>query len=56
VVERRSVAVGRLTRSERFGDGLEILTGLVEGEMVVTAGVSKITGGQQVSLLAEGNG
>ena len=41
VIERRPVTIGDLTES-----GIEILTGLKEGERVVTAGVSKIKDGQ----------
>ena len=43
---RRSVSVGDLTES-----GLEILTGLADGERVVTAGVTRIYDGQRVRLL-----
>ena len=43
---RTSVTVGELTT-----DGLEILSGLQEGDLVVTAGVSRLTNGQRVKLL-----
>lgn len=43
--KRVPVEVGELT-----SDGLEILSGLSEGELVVTAGVSKIKDGQRVRL------
>ena len=46
ITRRRPVTVGELT-----ADGLEIFDGLVEGELVVTAGVSKIIDGQKVRLL-----
>jgi RND family efflux transporter MFP subunit len=46
IARRRSVRVGELT-----SDGLQILEGLQEGELVVTAGVSHISDGQQVKLL-----
>ena len=45
VVERRSVKVGELV-----SDGLEIFDGLSDGELVVVAGVARITDGQQVLL------
>ncbi len=44
---RVSVETGELT-----SDGLEILSGLTDGDIVVTAGVSRITDGQTVRLLA----
>jgi multidrug efflux system membrane fusion protein len=43
---RVAVTVGELT-----SEGMEILTGLVEGDLVVTAGVSRIADGQRVRLL-----
>jgi RND family efflux transporter MFP subunit len=43
---RRVVKVGDLT-----GGGLEILEGLEEGELLITAGVSRIEDGMQVRLL-----
>jgi RND family efflux transporter MFP subunit len=48
---RRNVMVGDLT-----GDGLEILEGLEEGELLITAGVSRIEDGMQVRLLGENRG
>lgn len=47
VVRRTTVEVGELTR-----DGLEVLSGLSEGQRVVTAGVRRLTDGQRVKLLA----
>jgi RND family efflux transporter MFP subunit len=43
IVERRPVEVGTLGT-----EGLEILNGLEEGEILVTAGVSKLEGGMRV--------
>lgn len=45
VVHRRAVTVGELT-----ADGLEILSGLSDGDRVVTAGVTQIQDGIQVRL------
>jgi RND family efflux transporter MFP subunit len=45
-VERRTVTVGRLTR-----DGFEVLSGLEDGQLVVTAGLSKLRDGMKVRLL-----
>lgn len=45
IVHRRSVTVGELT-----GDGLEILSGLSDGDRVVTAGVSRIQDGLRVRI------
>ena len=47
-VHRREVSVGELV-----SEGLEITAGLQDGDLVVTAGVSQITEGQQVKLLPE---
>jgi RND family efflux transporter MFP subunit len=44
-VRRKEVRVGDLT-----GDGLEILEGLAEGELLITAGISQIEDGMQVRL------
>jgi RND family efflux transporter MFP subunit len=44
-VHRRDVEVGRIS-----SDGLEILSGLSEGDLVVTAGVSRLTDGEEVLL------
>jgi multidrug efflux system membrane fusion protein len=46
-IQRRTVTIGELT-----SDGLEVLTGLREGELVVTAGLNRIKEGQQVRILA----
>jgi RND family efflux transporter MFP subunit len=46
VVRRRSVRIGELVT-----EGLEILEGLRDGDLVVTAGVSRIEEGQTVKLL-----
>ena len=43
---RRAVAVGEIT-----SEGLEIVEGLSGGELVVTAGLTRITAGQEVRLL-----
>lgn len=51
IVRRRSVQVGTLSEA-----GLEILDGLVEGDRVVTAGISRITDGQRVKLDPEESG
>ena len=45
-VHKRIVNVGELT-----GEGFEITNGLEDGEMVVTAGISKLTDGMTVKLL-----
>ncbi len=47
-VRRRSVEVGEPTHG-----GLSVLDGLVEGELVVTAGVRRIENGMQVKLLTD---
>ncbi len=44
--ERRSVEIGSLTP-----DGLEIITGITDGEYVATAGLKTLVTGQQVRLL-----
>lgn len=46
VARRREVTVGQLT-----SEGLEIMRGVEEGELVITAGVSRIVDGQKVKLL-----
>jgi RND family efflux transporter MFP subunit len=46
VVKRIPVEIGELTHA-----GLEILSGLAEGQEVVTAGVRRLTDGQRVRLL-----
>jgi RND family efflux transporter MFP subunit len=45
VVQRRAVTVGELT-----GEGLEILSGLENGELVVTAGVRRLSDGERVEV------
>lgn len=45
-VERREVKVGQLTDS-----GIEIFSGIKDGDLVITAGISKIIEGQKVKLL-----
>ncbi len=45
-VSRRNVKVGDLT-----GDGLEILEGLEEGRLLITAGISRVEDGMQVRLI-----
>jgi RND family efflux transporter MFP subunit len=45
-VHKRTVTVGEFT-----GNGFEILDGLEDGEMVVTAGISKLSEGLKVKLL-----
>ena len=46
VVRRREVAIGELT-----SEGLEILKGVQDGDLVVTAGVTRLVDGQKVKLL-----
>lgn len=45
IVKRVNVEIGEL-----LNDGLEVFSGLVDGDLVVTAGVSKIQDGQKVKL------
>jgi RND family efflux transporter MFP subunit len=45
VVRRKAVEVGDLT-----GDGLEVYSGLEDGDLVVTAGVNRLTDGDRVRL------
>ena len=45
VVRRRTVSVGELT-----ADGIEILSGLATGETIVTAGVRRLSDGEQVKV------
>ncbi len=49
MIHRKPVEVGDLT-----GEGLEVLDGLVDGDRVVTAGVSQIHEGLEVRLSSEG--
>lgn len=51
VARRRSVVIGDATRG-----GIEIVEGLSDGDLVVTAGVRRIRDGQRVRLLHEGEG
>ena len=46
VVSRKTVTVGELT-----SDGLEITDGLENGDLIVTAGISKLMDGMKVKLL-----
>jgi len=46
VVRKTAVTIGEIS-----GEGLEVLEGLSDGDLVVTAGVSKIVNGQKVKLL-----
>jgi len=46
IVIKRSVEVGIM-----IDDNFEITEGLVDGELVVTAGISKLSEGMQVKLL-----
>jgi multidrug efflux system membrane fusion protein len=46
IIERRNVTIGDLT-----ADGLEIFQGLLDGDRLVTAGVSRIKNGQKVKIL-----
>ena len=50
-VRRQPVEVGALTE-----EGLEVLSGVEEGDLVVTAGVSRIVDGQEVRVPREGQG
>ncbi|MCP5117017.1 MAG: efflux RND transporter periplasmic adaptor subunit, partial [bacterium] len=47
-VHRQPVSVGELV-----SEGLEIVEGLEDGDLVVTAGVTQIAEGRQVKLLPE---
>jgi RND family efflux transporter MFP subunit len=48
LIRKQSVTVGSLT-----AQGLEVLSGLSDGKVVVTAGISKIKDGQKVKLMAK---
>ena len=50
-VRRRSVQIGEVVR-----EGIEILDGLQDGELIVTAGVSKIQDGETVRVREEDRG
>ena len=45
IARRRTVTVGELV-----DEGLEVFDGLIEGDLLITAGTSKIRDGQQVRL------
>jgi multidrug efflux pump subunit AcrA (membrane-fusion protein) len=47
-IARKDVETGDIT-----SEGLEILSGLSDGDMVVTAGISRIKPGQKVKLPAQ---
>lgn len=49
-VQKRNVSIGDLVTASDFGQGLEILSGLRAGDLVVTAGVSQIDDGAEVRL------
>ncbi len=51
ITHKKNVVVGELT-----SDGLEILSGIIDGDLVVTAGISKISDGQTVKLMAAKEG
>ncbi|UCF06610.1 MAG: efflux RND transporter periplasmic adaptor subunit [bacterium] len=44
-VRRRAVAIGELTR-----EGIEVFEGLADGDLVITAGISRIIDGQKVKI------
>ncbi len=46
VVRKQKIEVGKIT-----DNGFEVLNGLIEGQMVVTAGISKLSDGLKVKLL-----
>lgn len=48
IVEKREVAVGELTNS-----GLEITSGVADGEFLITAGIHFLTDGQRVRMVSE---
>ena len=48
LIRKKSVTVGSLT-----AQGLEVLAGLSDGKVVVTAGISKIKDGQKVKLMGK---
>jgi RND family efflux transporter MFP subunit len=60
IVRRRPVTVGRLASTEcrllgnlgtQTCEGIEVLEGLKDGELVVTAGVKRLIDGEEVKLL-----
>ncbi len=48
IVERKQIAIG-----ERLAGAVEVISGLAVGDKVVTHGLQKIRGGQQVKVLSE---
>ena len=48
IVERKQIVIG-----ERLAGAVEVLSGLAVGDKVVTHGLQKIRGGQQVKVLSE---
>jgi hypothetical protein len=48
LIRKQPVTVGSLT-----AQGLEVVAGLSDGKVVVTAGISKIEDGQKVKLMEE---
>jgi membrane fusion protein, multidrug efflux system len=46
VARRVTIVLGDLT-----GDGLEVISGLVDGDLVITAGITRIVDGQKIRLL-----
>ncbi len=46
IARRTAVVIGELT-----GEGLEIISGVEEGDLVITAGVSRVNDGQKVKVL-----
>ena len=51
IVTSRQIILGRFQSDSR----IEVLEGLSDGEVIVTAGVSRLVDGQKVKLLAEAN-
>lgn len=48
IVEKREVTVGELTNS-----GLEITSGIVDGDLLITAGIHSLIDGQRVKIVSE---
>ena len=46
IVQRQPVIIGELT-----SEGLEVLQGVSEGDLIVTAGINRLSDGQKVRLL-----
>ena len=53
IVSRRSVEVGGLVGNGASGSAVEILDGVAEGDLVVTAGLSRLAEGQEVRVREE---